>query len=82
MLHEYYKKKLLDEYISNDMNNIIYLLNGKNIIIETTRINDSLQRRTHSSKVEESTYRTTNVTKPMELSFKHIRAARGRSSKK
>ena len=80
MPHEYYKKELPDEHISNDMNNITHLFDGKDIIIETTRTNDSLRRRTRSSKVDELACRTINFTTPMGLSFEHTRTIGGRGS--
>ena len=82
MPHEHCKKELPDERVSNDMSGMTHLFDSKDIIIETTRTNDSSRRRTRSSKVEESACRTINFTTPMGLSFEHARAVGGRGSEK
>ena len=50
------------------------------MLIETTRVNNSLKRRIRSEKVHESAARTLNFSTHMGLAFEHARAVRARAS--
>lgn len=82
MDHGYYEKELPDEHKENNLMNVAHLEDGKDILIETMRNNDSLKRRIWSEKVHESAARTLNFSTPMGLSFEHARAAGARASEK
>ena len=82
MNHGYYEKELPEEHKENNLMNIAHLVDGKDIIIETMRNNDSLKRRIRSEKVHESAARTLNFSTPMGLSFEHARAVGARASEK
>ena len=82
MPHDYYSKELPDEYRTKNLNKITHLFDGKDIITETPRKNDSLKRRIRSEKVHDSGCRTINFTTPMGLSFEHTRAVSARASEK
>ena len=82
MCHDYYEKELPADYVENNLNKVTHLVDGKDIIIETPRNNDSLRRRARSEKVHESAARTLKFSTPMGLSFEHTRAVGTRASEK
>ena len=82
MPHDYHSKELPDEHRNKNLNKITHLFDGKDVIAETPRKNDSLKRRIRSEKVHDSGCRTINFTTPMGLSFKHTRAVGARASEK
>ena len=75
MNHKYYEKELLNDYIECDLKNVTHLVERKDILIETTQVNDSLKRRTRSEKVRKLAAHTLNFSAPIGLSFEHTRAA-------
>ena len=50
MNYEYYEKELLNDYIECDLKNVTHVVDGKDILIKTARVNNSLKRRTRSEK--------------------------------
>ena len=58
------------------------MFDGKDIITETPRNDDSIKRRLRSKKVHESAARTINFSTPMCLSFEYARAVGARASEK
>ena len=82
MPHDYFAKELPVFCMYNNLNKVAHLRNGKNVIIETVRSDDSLKRRIRSSKTNESSHRHMNFTTPMGLSFEYMRPVDARASEK
>ena len=74
MSHGFYKKEFSNEHIEYDLKNGSHLVDGKEMLIEKIRVNDSLKRRSRSEKVHEYAARTLNFSTPMGLSFEYARA--------
>ena len=80
MNHEHYEKEFPNECIECDLKNITHLVYGKDTLIETTRVNDSLKWRIRSEKVHESAARTLNFSTHMGPAFEHTRVVGARAS--
>ena len=65
--HDYYKKESPNDDMRENLSNITRLFDGKDTITETFRKDDSLRRRTRSSKVHESVCRTITFATPWDF---------------